>query len=91
MRINTSNMSVYNFHDICEDVFEINWYFGWCNTFALTLIVYNTFALNNKYGCFSVKVIHTRAYCKVNFGLYIYGGKPAANETFFCPPTVHDF
>jgi len=31
---------------------------------------------------------HVRAYSKVNFGLHIYGGKPAAGEHFFCPPTL---
>jgi len=57
MRFIKTNMSMYNFHDICEEIFEINKYLGWYNTFALALVVYNTFALNN--GCFSVKVIHT--------------------------------
>jgi len=59
MRIIKTNMSVYNFHDICEEIFEINKYLGWYDSFALTLVVYNTFALNNTRGCFSVKVIHT--------------------------------
>jgi len=59
MCIIKKNITVYNFHDIWEGVFEINLYFGWYNTFALTLIVYKTFALNNKYGCFTVEVIHT--------------------------------
>jgi len=60
MRIIKTNISMYNFHDICEGVFEIYWYFGWYDTFALTLVVYNyTSALSNKHGYFSIKVIHT--------------------------------
>jgi len=61
-----TNMSVYNFHDICDGVFKINWYFGWYNTFALTLVAYNTFALNNKHGCYSIEVIHTCRTCSSN-------------------------
>jgi len=39
MRIIKTNISVYNFHDIWEEIFEINKYLGWYDTFALTLVV----------------------------------------------------